>query len=225
MTQVSQSINNPASGGLENHSPMGCSIEFNDWKELTRLQEYISDEYCAVCSYFKVTKGHFGTCRDLPQRKPYDGCKKGSSCALWRLKTCYTLNNVEQKLPEKPKIIYKQLIVKGKKGIGTYPYSSHPKVFHYFKCAICGQEIAVKSGKRKGKYLTQKYRCKFCKHHFSVGIQKKKQETLKLNRSRIMELHKQGNSCRTIEKMLKIGITYKTIWKFVKQCSQLDGVH
>ena len=82
MAQVSLSENKPVSGGFENHSTSGAKrmFEFNDWKELTRLQEYITEEYCVVCTYFIVSKGHFGTCRDLPQKKPYDGTKKGVAC-------------------------------------------------------------------------------------------------------------------------------------------------
>jgi hypothetical protein len=111
MMQASLSQDQPVSGGVKITQPQGSRIDFNDYRELTKLQEYISDEYCLVCAYFQVAKGHFGTCKDLPVRKVYDGAKKGSSCSLWRLRTVYIKYGISQRLPEKPTIRYLHLIV------------------------------------------------------------------------------------------------------------------
>lgn len=125
MAEVSPSQNKPLGGGLEMHlhsgvtlkiAPLwGPQVDFNQYIELAKFQEYISDEYCLVCSYFKATKGHFGTCKDLPTRKAYDGAKKGSSCCLWRLKTIFAKMGLIQQLPEKPILRPLRLIVKRKR--------------------------------------------------------------------------------------------------------------
>jgi len=123
MTRVSLSQRKPVGGGSErtlrlNSSvvlkiapPRGSALELDKYKQLTRYQEYLSNDYCIACTYFQVTKGHFGTCPDLPMRKAYDGTTKGSGCAVWRLRTIYLRHGIEQRLPEKPTIRYVSLRV------------------------------------------------------------------------------------------------------------------
>lgn len=122
MAQTSLSQNKSVGGGLELHlqsgvalkiTPLqGAQIGLEDYRELTKYQEYLTDEYCIACAYFQVSKGHFGTCPDLPHRKPFDGAKKGSGCSCWRLKSCYVRYNITQQLPEFPLLRPQKLIVK-----------------------------------------------------------------------------------------------------------------
>ncbi len=177
--------NNPVSGGLENHSPSWVCLEFNDYRELTRFQEYLTDEYCVACAYFRTTKGHFGTCPDLPYRKPYDGTKKGSACSCWRLRTAYVSFNIEQKLPEKPIIRINWL--RRKERLGSYTSrqdlrrmvdritrkSFRERKFHiriddysYPECDICGGKTA-RSGHTS--YGAQLFQCQSCEHIIIVN--------------------------------------------------------
>jgi len=123
MAKASLTENKPLGGGSERSlrlsagvvlkiAPLrGSSLGLDEYKRLARYQEYLSDDYCIACAYFHVVKGHFGTCPDLPMRKAYDGTKKGSGCALWRLRTVYLNYRMEQKLPDKPTIRYVELRV------------------------------------------------------------------------------------------------------------------
>lgn len=115
MAKASLTKNNPLGGGSERSlrlgagvvlkiAPLRGSLGLDEYKHLARYREYLSADYCIVCAYFHVIKGHFGTCPDLPMRKAYDGTKKGSGCALWRLQTIYLRYGIKQKLPEKPTI-------------------------------------------------------------------------------------------------------------------------
>ena len=53
------------------------------------------DLACQTCAYWLPKKGSFGVCKTFPERKPYDGSRKGSACAGWRI------NNSLQTLPKK----------------------------------------------------------------------------------------------------------------------------
>jgi len=129
MMQESLSRNKAVGGGLELHlnsgvtlkitSPHGEEIDFEVYRELTKLQEYINPDYCIVCAYFQSTKGHFGICQDQ-MKKPYDGTKKGSGCALWRLRTIYLKYRITQSLPEIPTLRPIRLIVKHPKPRGVF---------------------------------------------------------------------------------------------------------
>lgn len=103
-TQLCQPFTDSSAKNTGNHS-----LQFDEYKQLTRYREYLCADYCISCAYFQVVKGHFGTCLDLPIRKPYDGTKKGSGCALWRLRTVYLRYGIKQQLPEKPTIRHVQL--------------------------------------------------------------------------------------------------------------------
>lgn len=116
MTRVSLSQSQPVGGGsgqtlhlsagvvLKIIPLRGSTLEFDEYRRLTRYQEYLCNDYCISCAYFQVVKGHFGTCPDLPMKEAFDGTKKGSGCALWRLRTVYLRYGIEQKLPEQPTI-------------------------------------------------------------------------------------------------------------------------
>ena len=116
MAQANLTENKPLGGGSERTLHLGVgvvlkivplrgsSLGLDEYKQLVRYREYLSDDYCISCAYFQVVKGHFGTCPDLPMRKAYDGTKKGSGCALWRLRTVYLRFGIQQQLPEKPTI-------------------------------------------------------------------------------------------------------------------------
>jgi hypothetical protein len=116
MAQASLTEKKPVSGGsgrtlhlsagvvLKITPLRGSALDFDEYKLLTRYQEYLSNDYCISCAYFQIVKGHFGICPDLPMRKAYDGTKKGSGCALWRLRTIYLKYGIKQRLPEKPTI-------------------------------------------------------------------------------------------------------------------------
>ena len=43
------------------------------------------NEACQSCAYWQAKKGNFGVCKTFPERKPYDGSKKGSACRGWRI--------------------------------------------------------------------------------------------------------------------------------------------
>jgi hypothetical protein len=117
------SQNQPVGGGSERSLRLGAgvvlkiaplrgsSLTLDEYKQLIRYREYLSDDYCISCAYFQVVKGHFGICPDLPIRKAYDGTKKGSGCTLWRLRTVYLIYGIQQQLPEKPTIQHFQLTI------------------------------------------------------------------------------------------------------------------
>lgn len=64
----------------------------------SKFSEYLCSDYCLSCAYFQSTKGHFGICGDTGSKITYDGSKKGSACAGWRIKTAWV--GIEFKLPD-----------------------------------------------------------------------------------------------------------------------------
>lgn len=66
---------NPLAGGLEN-------LRVHD----SNFEDYLSNQFCLSCTYFQITKGHFGFCKEKPT-KPYDGSKLGSACLAYRMKS------------------------------------------------------------------------------------------------------------------------------------------
>lgn len=57
---------------------------------IAKTPEYLQDQSCLGCTYFRQVKGHFGECvaaldkKNNPINKYYDGTKKGSACSLYR---------------------------------------------------------------------------------------------------------------------------------------------
>ncbi len=180
MMQVSLSQKKPVSGGFKITPLRGLQADFLEYRELVKLSEYISDEYCLVCAYFQQLKGHFGTCQDLPFKKPYDGAKKGTACNCWRLKTKFIQFNIEQKLPEKPVVRINWL--QRKPHLGSYvslydlrkikqkpPYKhkSYCRIddYSYPKCNVCGGDTIRAGHAYSG---AQYFKCKGCGHKISV---------------------------------------------------------
>lgn len=67
------------------------------------MQKYLTHEYCYSCAYFSKMRGHFGLCNAGPSSRGFfDGTKKGSGCACWRLRSnlieLSRLNKQEPKL-------------------------------------------------------------------------------------------------------------------------------
>jgi hypothetical protein len=54
-----------------------------------KFSEYLCDDYCFSCAYFRQARGHFGSCLEDPGRGTYDGAKKGSACAGWRVRSAW----------------------------------------------------------------------------------------------------------------------------------------
>lgn len=199
--------NNPASGGFiitRSLNTARLPFAFNDYAELTKFQEYLSDEYCISCNYFKSTKGHFGLCPDLPQRKPYDGAKKGSGCACWRMKSVYLRHNIEQKLPEIPRIRYVRAIVRPRIGIGRLRISI-VQPHEYQKCLCCGVEKAVKHRIRHNNSRSvQIWRCKNCGKYYATSNPYSRSKQSQEIDDLIILLAREGKSSRNIQGCLSI---------------------
>lgn len=134
---------------------------------------YLTNDYCLTCAYFIQHKGHFGKCKEDPERNdgmPYDGAKKGTACAGWRLKSeLITLQNDpsawEPKVHTNAKKMYLGSLVSGyirKKLRPRRPRVQHfEKVYDYSypTCKLCGNRTC-----RSGHDYTgnQKYRCTYC---------------------------------------------------------------
>jgi hypothetical protein len=114
-------------------------LELFTQKSLTNYQEYIDNDYCIVCTYFKPTKGHFGYCTDLLNGKVYDGTKKGTGCPLWRLQTAIYSKGIKQVLPAIPTLKYnfKNCRVRRKNHMAQFkkPRVTIPR--KAVKCRVC----------------------------------------------------------------------------------------
>lgn len=51
------------------------------------MKDYLSKDFCLSCTYFQQSKGHFGQCQIIKNKKDYDGSRKGTSCLCWRQKS------------------------------------------------------------------------------------------------------------------------------------------
>lgn len=56
----------------------------------------VNDLTCQTCAYWMQRRGSFGVCKTFPERKAYDGSRKGSACIGWRIS-----NNSLQSFPKK----------------------------------------------------------------------------------------------------------------------------
>jgi hypothetical protein len=190
MTQQEVVSQKPASGGKKSLLSLSAStqpLEFNDYINLTRYQEYLNQEYCIACSYFQEHKGHFGNCTEMPRQKDFDGTKKQiKPCFVWRLKTKYIQNNIEQKLPDTPSLKPLRAITKRRGGINHPKYKRATKRIIELKpihrkdvvpknikpariCPHCKSTFVVSKGWRHNKYRkTQHLFCKSCRKYFRL---------------------------------------------------------
>lgn len=114
------------------------------------------DEACQNCAYWQAKKGSFGVCKTFPERKAYDGSRKGSACIGWRIsnnninqlhtKKVYKSNSVDIKPPE-----YKSLR-------GLYNSLHKPKFKATYATNVDGEfitytsDIHTKNGYYKHRY-------------------------------------------------------------------------
>jgi transposase-like protein len=91
------------------------------------------------------------------------------------------------------------------------------------RCKHCKSTNVIKYGKRKnGDKIVQVFKCKFCGRFFSENTTYEKTKLKELAIKVSVNLHLSGLTYRTIQRHLEeiygIGVSYVTIYNWVKGC-------
>lgn len=156
MNKISNSLKSAVGGGLKS-PPLRRKFEIYSLKNLTNYQEYITNEYCLVCSNFINDKGHFGHCKDMPN-KIFDGAKKNCACGLWRLNKLYYNNGIKQVLPE----------------VSTLKYN-------FKKCRVRPKDLMRQWHKPRRTIPCRAVKCRICGSVFTWNIRRKSQDLCKIH--------------------------------------------